>query len=199
MNSLLSRICGAALLMLGGCAGPQSYVVLLEGEDGKDDGAVVVSNAQGSRTLDQAGHRLGLNDAESVDAEKVNLARLESEFTALFDAQPEPVRSYLLYFESGRSELTAQSRVLIPAIVDEIKRREAPDIGIIGHTDTAGSETLNTELALERARKVFALMRFAGVDSELIEVSSHGENNPLIDTGDGVDEPRNRRVEVVVR
>jgi len=32
-----------------------------------------------------------------------------------------------------------------------------------------------------------------------ITVTSHGEGNPLIKTADNVSEPRNRRVEVVIR
>lgn len=32
-----------------------------------------------------------------------------------------------------------------------------------------------------------------------LEITSHGEANPLVPTGDNVSEPRNRRVEVTVR
>ena len=38
-----------------------------------------------------------------------------------------------------------------------------------------------------------------GINQDYLEVTSHGEGNPLVPTPDGVDEPRNRRVEVVVR
>ena len=38
-----------------------------------------------------------------------------------------------------------------------------------------------------------------GIEREFIEASSHGEDNPLIKTDDDVPEPRNRRVEIVVR
>jgi len=38
-----------------------------------------------------------------------------------------------------------------------------------------------------------------GVDPSILAIDSHGEDNPLISTGDGVSEPRNRRVEVTVR
>ncbi len=42
-------------------------------------------------------------------------------------------------------------------------------------------------------------MEFAGVDPKGIRTTSHGEGNPLIPTKDNVAEPRNRRVEVIVR
>ena len=38
-----------------------------------------------------------------------------------------------------------------------------------------------------------------GIDSKMVEVTGHGENNPLVDTADNVSEPLNRRVEIVVR
>jgi outer membrane protein OmpA-like peptidoglycan-associated protein len=38
-----------------------------------------------------------------------------------------------------------------------------------------------------------------GIDPAMIQVTSHGEENPLVPTEDEVAEPRNRRVEVTVR
>jgi outer membrane protein OmpA-like peptidoglycan-associated protein len=54
-------------------------------------------------------------------------------------------------------------------------------------------------LSTERARHVRDQLVEKGVDAELISVTSHGEDNPLIPTPDEVAEPKNRRVEVVVR
>ncbi|MEM7292265.1 MAG: OmpA family protein [Pseudomonadota bacterium] len=188
-----------ALALLGACSTPKNYLVLLDGEDGKATGAVVVSNEQGTRTLDTAGHTMGLEESADTASRAVDIADVEASFAAALAAQPPKPRSFLLYFEFGGAELTAQSRSLIPDIIDEIQGRAAPDIGVIGHTDTAGSASVNAELALTRAQKVLSLLVFAGVDADLVEVSSHGENNLLVQTEDGIDEPRNRRVEVVIR
>jgi outer membrane protein OmpA-like peptidoglycan-associated protein len=38
-----------------------------------------------------------------------------------------------------------------------------------------------------------------GVAADKIEMSSHGEENLLIKTRDNVSEPKNRRVEIIVR
>jgi OOP family OmpA-OmpF porin len=38
-----------------------------------------------------------------------------------------------------------------------------------------------------------------GVDRRLLDVTSHGKDDLLVPTGDGVPEPRNRRVEVTIR
>ena len=48
-------------------------------------------------------------------------------------------------------------------------------------------------------RRALELGNAAGADPRLIEMSSHGENNPLVPTADNIHEPRNRRVEISVR
>jgi outer membrane protein OmpA-like peptidoglycan-associated protein len=62
-----------------------------------------------------------------------------------------------------------------------------------------GSAESNAELALGRAREVARELIEVGIDESLLRIDSHGEGNPLVITQDNVEEPRNRRVEVVVR
>jgi len=73
------------------------------------------------------------------------------------------------------------------------------DISVGGHTDRVGTRRYNYRLSLERARAVASYLIAEGVDPSILAIDSHGEDNPLISTGDGVSEPRNRRVEVTVR
>jgi outer membrane protein OmpA-like peptidoglycan-associated protein len=51
---------------------------------------------------------------------------------------------------------------------------------------------------LGRARKVADLLVVQGIDPNILEIESHGEDNLLVKTGDEVREPRNRRVEITV-
>jgi outer membrane protein OmpA-like peptidoglycan-associated protein len=54
-------------------------------------------------------------------------------------------------------------------------------------------------LSRRRAEKVRDLLIAANIAPAVIRVAFHGEGNPLIQTVDNVPEPRNRRVEVIVR
>jgi outer membrane protein OmpA-like peptidoglycan-associated protein len=54
-------------------------------------------------------------------------------------------------------------------------------------------------LALKRAESTRERLVEAGLELKRVEVSSHGENNPVIPTADNVAEPKNRRVEVTIR
>ena len=49
-----------------------------------------------------------------------------------------------------------------------------------------------------RARRLRRLAAEQGVDRNILDIESHGEDNLLVKTGDQVREPRNRRVEITV-
>ncbi|MFC3027395.1 MULTISPECIES: OmpA family protein [Roseomonadaceae] len=67
-----------------------------------------------------------------------------------------------------------------------------------GHTDSVGDAAMNQALSERRAAAVrdFLVQRH-GLDPGRIEVLGLGEQQLLVATPDGVDEPRNRRVQVV--
>ena len=114
-------------------------------------------------------------------------------------AEPEQAVRFLLYFESGTSRLTIESEAQLPEIHRTIAQRQSKDISVIGHTDRVGSDEDNRVLSLERARMVADLLISQGAATEDLEITSHGESNPLIPTPDDTPEPKNRRVEVIVR
>jgi outer membrane protein OmpA-like peptidoglycan-associated protein len=120
-------------------------------------------------------------------------------FGEALSAQPEPPLRFLLYFQSGTVELTAESQRQISEILAAIEARKSKDISIVGHTDRVGSREANYQLGLERVDSIKAILVDKGVDPSGIEVASHGEDNPLVETEDEVEEPRNRRIEITVR
>ncbi len=81
----------------------------------------------------------------------------------------------------------------------EIAKHPVPDIVVIGHTDAVGSDTVNDALALRRATTVRTMLIGRGISPENVVAAGRGKREPLVPTPDGVAEPRNRRVEIVVR
>jgi outer membrane protein OmpA-like peptidoglycan-associated protein len=120
-------------------------------------------------------------------------------FGKALDALPEPPIRFLLYFISGTPELTADSKRQIPEILRAIEARRSTNIAIVGHTDRVGSREKNQKLGLDRAISVRNILVSSGIDPSGIGVVSHGEDNPLVETEDNIEEPRNRRVEITVR
>jgi outer membrane protein OmpA-like peptidoglycan-associated protein len=192
----------AALLtvVLSGCTTPENLFVLLDNPDGVV-GSIRVKNAGGERVLDKPGQATRVDGADSAPSAPVMLEpkAIAEIFGATFAAQPERPVTFILYFTSGTTRLTDESRKKIEEIFNAVRTRKFPVLAVVGHTDRSGSARSNEILALRRARSVADRLVAAGADAKLIELSSHGENNPLIATADNVREPRNRRVEITVR
>ena len=114
-------------------------------------------------------------------------------------AQPPAPAHFTLYFQFDSDELTDESRKLVSAVQAAVKTYPAPQVTVVGHTDTSGSATANIGLGLRRANVARTRLIEAGLDASSITVTSHGEATPLVPTADDVSEPRNRRVEITVR
>lgn len=181
-------------------AEPKNAVVLLPDADG-NVGRVIVSNQAGSRTLDRGMTATRILDAGTAPTEPATMsaAEIEATFGAALSAQPPSPRHFTLYFEQGSTTLTPGSQGEVPAIVDTVREYASVDTSVVGHSDTAGDARTNLELSLRRALAVGALLTAGGIDPGSLDITSHGEANPLVPTGDNVSEPKNRRVEVTVR
>ena len=70
---------------------------------------------------------------------------------------------------------------------------------VVGHTDLVGTDALNDALARQRAESVRAELIRRGVAADAVQASGRGSREPAVPTAAGVAEPRNRRVEIVVR
>jgi len=121
------------------------------------------------------------------------------DFAAALDMIPARPASFLLYFVTGTDELTEDSKVEMQRVLDELRRRPAPDIQVIGHTDRVGNHEANDALSLQRAETLRTAMLALGIPAARIRAAGRGEREPLVPTIDGVEEPRNRRVEINVR
>ncbi|MEO8546098.1 MAG: OmpA family protein [Betaproteobacteria bacterium] len=173
-------------------------VVLLPQADGSASALVVRSSSGQEATLSQpyATASVGANDVQTSVADP---AEVRARFKALYDLMPAERRSYLVYFETGGDRFTNDSAQRINEILAEIGRFPAPEIRVVGHTDTVGTDTINDEISMQRARIVRARLIEKGVDPVRIEAVGRGRRELLVPTRDGVAEARNRRVEIQVR
>ena len=178
---------------------PKSLVALLANPDGTV-GMIQVTNMAGTQTLDKAGQAIGLGSADDPLPEPFMLKdeELREAFNDALEAKPEEPIKYILYFEEN-TKLSSESEQKLPEIISIIAGRTASDISIIGHSDRAGSDEYNFQLSLRRARTVRDSLIANGIATNLMEVTSHGENDPIVKTPDGVSEPLNRRVEIMIR
>lgn len=186
-----------ALALVAGCAGTQGTVVLLPDPGGRDT-AVVVSQENGTLTLDKpyaAAHLTRRGPAAFV----ADAGSIEAQFGAARAALPAAPQRFTLYFVEGRDDLTDASRQDLESVLSSIAARPVPDVLVVGHTDTVAGDAVNDPLSRQRAEFVRRALIGRGVAPENIVAAGRGKREPIVPTADGVAEPRNRRVEILVR
>jgi outer membrane protein OmpA-like peptidoglycan-associated protein len=114
-------------------------------------------------------------------------------------APPPTAPSYMVFFDWDRSNLSAQALNTIKQAAQAFKTTGNARITATGHTDTSGPENYNMALSLRRANAVKDALVREGVPATAISVVGVGEKDLLVPTGDGVREPQNRRVVIVIQ
>jgi len=104
--------------------------------------------------------------------------------------------SFMVFFDWDRSDLTPQAKSTIGQAAMAYKANNNTRIMAVGNTDTTGTPDYNTALSLRRAESVRVALIQNGVPPTAVQVSGRGENSLLVQTGDNVREPQNRRVEM---
>ena len=184
------------IAVLGGCAS-KGTVVLLPEPDGKPT-AVTVRQGDTQVVLDRP-YAATKVATRGLDAYESSAKDVETQFGPALAAQPVRSETFVLYFVEGKDEFTDESKRLVDKILAEVARRPVPDVLVVGHTDAVGTDPLNDALGLRRAETVRAGLIASGVPASDIQAISRGKRAPAVPTPDGVAEPRNRRVEIIVR
>jgi outer membrane protein OmpA-like peptidoglycan-associated protein len=186
----------AALLpLLAACASGES-VTLLPGEGGANTGAVVVLNPKTGKEdalLSAANMRSRL--AGRIVAKPADPKR----YAKLTQVLPPPAAHFTLYFFEGSTKLTPPSEPELRKVFAELAKRPGAEVQITGHTDTVGSLTDNDALSLKRAQEIREALALQGLKLTITRAVGRGERELLVPTPDSTEEPRNRRVEIIVR
>jgi peptidoglycan-associated lipoprotein len=180
--------------------GPPVLIALLPDPETGTTGRVHVSNALGA--VDLSAPRTAtrvVGGASPGPVTTLSAADVQRMFAVAIGALPPAPRHFTLQFRFESDILTAESTALLPEILAAVKALPVPEVVVVGHTDTLGDRKANLALGLKRANSVREILAAAGLASSTIEVTSHGEADPLVRTRDNTPEPRNRRVEITVR
>jgi len=194
----LRRLSALAMAgLLAGCATPS--LTLLPSEEGKQ-GAVAVLEADGrpvETVVDELNSRTSLTHrpkTRAIDPDRLSARNRE----LLAELPPAPVR-LTLYFKEGTTELTPDSRAGLDFLKAEVARRAGAEVQVTGYTDTLGSDEDNDDLSQRRAEEILEALAAQGIDRRLMSAVGRGERNLREPTADGVSNPANRRVVVIVR
>ena len=204
MKSEWIRIIGRAaalcllLLLTSSCSSTKALIVLLPDEN-HVHGGLAISQDDGVTVLDAPMTAARVDTRGRVEKEAITKAEAEKIFgEALATLPPKPI-SFTLYFEEGSTVLLEDSKNTLLELFAEVAKRQAVEVQVTGHTDTLGKESDNDQLSEERAQAIKEMLIAQGLKSNFIRAVGRGSRELLILTPPNVREPRNRRVEVIVR
>ena len=101
-------------------------------------------------------------------------------------------------FSTGSYTISPGFRDLLDRVAGSLRQYPNSLIDVYGHTDTTGSATTNQRLSEQRAQAVANYLISQGVSSSRVRWMGFGETRLKVSTGDNVNEPLNRRVEIKI-
>jgi outer membrane protein OmpA-like peptidoglycan-associated protein len=107
-------------------------------------------------------------------------------------------KNYLVFFDFDKSDITPEASRIIGQAANAAKTAKSTSIALTGYTDAAGSEKYNLALSIRRGNAVKAALVKLGIPANEISVVGKGKADQLVPTKDGVREPQNRRVQIIL-
>ncbi len=120
----------------------------------------------------------------------------EANQRALERLRNDPEATPRVFFAFDSAELTSGAQAVLDAMIETRADAASEGITLVGFADRVGPRPYNLELSEQRAEQVRQYLAGQGIGADQIDVEAEGETPPLVETGDGVREPLNRRVRV---
>lgn len=169
--------------LLGGVIGGDAARIIGAGIGGTA-GAVIGDQFDDQiRELDEQTAGSGV-DVEEIGDQEAILVRLPDGVT----------------FATNSANINANFRNTLSTVADSLIRYPNSLIDVYGFTDTTGQPGYNQQLSEQRAQAVADYLVSQGVSRSRIATRGYGEDPQYlrVRTGDGVNEPLNRRVEIKI-
>lgn len=148
-------------------------------------------------------------EEQDENHEDDKIAACKNDFMAAMDAlekkemaqtmAPMSPANYTVYFDFDKSVINPAGQEVINQVLADAAKHAPSSVSVTGHTDRAGPEDYNMALSLRRADSVRSALIAGGVAADKITVAGRGESEPAVPTADGVREPKNRRVEIILQ
>ena len=105
-------------------------------------------------------------------------------------------KQFIVFFGFDKCDITAEADKVLGEAASTAKSSGAASVRIVGHTDTSGSPSYNQTLSECRAGAAKTNLVGKGSPDSAISTSGKGESELMVQTGDSVKEPQNRRATV---
>lgn len=177
---------------------PATRVILLPNADGHAS-TLTLSTGADVVILDKPYQLVDVRRDLSAHVQQLDAQAVQNFYPNLLNITPKAEEKFLLYFQTGGTELTAESEQTLQTVLAKARERRGGELVIIGHTDAQGDAAQNDALSLKRAQRLRDAIAATGFSAERIQAYGRGERDLLVPTEDGVADARNRRAQIIVR
>lgn len=176
------------------------------------DGDLETAEVTEDGTLDDKGnyvYNLGENLVITLaNGTELNVGELSTEnklYKALSDANFEvsedKTQGWItldrVYFDTGKDNLTEESRQQLDNIIELMKAYPNAEIKLGGYTDNTGSQEINIKISDSRAKSVMNDMVENGIENNRLSAEGYGPEHPICPENDtDICKAKNRRVDV---
>jgi len=101
-----------------------------------------------------------------------------------------------IYFETNKADLKLISHAALDDLADILKRNEAVNLTIEGHTDSDADDNYNLSLSQRRTESVKNYLISKGISPERLTAIGYGESRPIATNKTAAGKAKNRRVEL---
>jgi OOP family OmpA-OmpF porin len=101
-------------------------------------------------------------------------------------------------FESSQSIILPSSFSHLDTLFIYLKKDSQNSIVVNGHTDNSGTEKMNEQLSIRRAKAVYSYLIAKGINKTKISYRGYGSSKPIASNETEEGKQQNRRVEFVV-
>ena len=103
-----------------------------------------------------------------------------------------------IHFKTNSTDIGAESRASLDALIDYMESHPKLKISIEGHTDNVGDKNANLALSTDRAYSVLAYIQEHGISSKRLKFKGWGSAKPISTNKTQQGRSQNRRIEIVV-
>jgi len=101
-------------------------------------------------------------------------------------------------YNTNSADITSESRNVLEAFAEYLKKHENIKVEIRGHTDNVGNPKTNLVLSTDRAFTVYDVLMQFGVPKERLRFKGFGDTKPLGENATEEGKAKNRRTEFVI-
>ena len=109
---------------------------------------------------------------------------------------PAAPKQFIIFFGFNKCDITAEADKVLGDAASAAKSTGAAAVKVVGHTDSSGSPNYNQRLSECRSGAAKSNLVGKGIPDGAISTSGRGEGDLMVQTGDGVKEPQNRRATI---